>query len=185
LLVSKHFGGDATQLSLLEAVAGAGIVVGGLGLSVWGGFRRRIFTTMMGAVVLGLGFVVLGLTPGNLFWMALVSTFVVGLMIPMVDGPIMAILQGTVEPAMQGRVFTIMGSLLWLTSPFSLALAGPVSDRLGLQVWYVVAGVLCAAMGLSGFFIPAIVNIEENNNGHTVEGRQPVPAVVEAPTAGD
>jgi DHA3 family macrolide efflux protein-like MFS transporter len=185
LLVSKHFGGGATQLSLLEAVAGAGIVVGGLGLSVWGGFRRRIFTTMMGAVVLGLGFVVLGLTPGNLFWMALASTFVVGLMIPMVDGPIMAILQGTVEPSMQGRVFTIMGSLLWITSPFSLALAGPVSDRLGLQVWYVVAGVLCAAMGLSGFFIPAIVNIEENNNGRAVEGRQPVPAVVEVPTAGD
>jgi len=111
-----------------------------------------------------LSFVVLGLTPGGLFRMALASIFVVGLMIPLIDGPIMAILQGTVAPEIQGRVFTMMGSLLWMTSPFSLAVAGPVSDWLGLQVWYVTAGVMCVATGLAGFFVPAIVNIEENNN---------------------
>jgi DHA3 family macrolide efflux protein-like MFS transporter len=174
LLVSEHFNGGATQYSLLEVVAGVGIVMGGLVLSVWGGFRRKIFTTMMGVVVLGLSFVVLGLTPGSLFWMALASTFVVGLMIPLIDGPIMAILQGTVAPEVQGRVFTLMGSLLWITSPFSLAVAGPVSDWFGLQVWYITAGVLCGMMGLSGFFIPAIVNIEENANGIDAEA-EPLP----------
>lgn len=173
LLVSQHFQGDATQFSLLESVAGVGILAGGLVLSVWGGFRRRILTTMMGGIILGGGLVVLGLAPGDLFWMALAGIFVVGLMIPLVDGPIMAILQGTVEPAMQGRVFTIMGSLIWLTSPFSLALAGPVSDRLGLQVWFVAAGALCAVIGVSGFFVPAIANIEENNRGYAV-ARKPL-----------
>jgi DHA3 family macrolide efflux protein-like MFS transporter len=171
LLVSEHFSGGAAQLSLLESVAGVGIVVGGLVLSMWGGFRRKIYTTMMGMVVLGLGFVVLGLTPGGLFWMALASMFVVGLMIPLIDGPIMAILQGTVAPEIQGRVFTLMGSLLWITSPFSLAVAGPVTDWLGIQVWYVTAGVLCGVIGLVSFFVPAIVNIEQNHNGHTVIGR--------------
>jgi DHA3 family macrolide efflux protein-like MFS transporter len=165
LLVSEHFGGDAAQLGLLESIAGVGIVVGGLALSVWGGFRRKIYTSMLGMIVLGTGFFVLGVTPAGLFWMALVSIFVVGLMIPLVDGPIMAILQGTVAPEVQGRVFTLMGSLLWFTSPFSLAVAGPVSDWLGLQVWYVVAGLLSAAVGLAFFFVPAIANIEENANG--------------------
>ena len=174
LLVSEHFNGDAAQLSLLEAVSGMGIVLGGLILSIWGGFRRKIYTTMMGVVVLGLGFVVLGFTPGSLFWMALASIFAVGLMIPLIDGPIMAILQGTVTPEMQGRVFTLMGSLLWITSPFSLAVAGPVSDWLGLQVWYITAGVLCGVIGLAGFFIPAIVNIEENANGTGAEA-EPLP----------
>ena len=164
LLVSEHFNGDAAQLSLLEAVSGVGILLGGLILSVWGGFRRKIYTMMLGVVILGLGFVALGFTPGGLFWMALVSIFVIGLMIPLVDGPIMAILQGTVTPEMQGRVFTLMGSLLWITSPFSLAIAGPVSDRFGLQVWYLTAGTLCGVAGLGGFFVPAIVNIEENAN---------------------
>jgi len=169
LLVTGHFDGGAAQLSLLESVAGVGIVVGGLTLSVWGGFRRKIYTTMMGMIVLGVGFVALGLTPGGLFWMALASIFVVGLMIPLIDGPIMAILQGTVAPEMQGRVFTLMGSLLWITSPFSLAVAGPVTDWLGIQVWYVTAGVLCGVIGLVGFFIPVIVNIEQNHDGYVAE----------------
>jgi len=163
LLVSQHFHGGAAQLSLLESVAGVGIVLGGLVLSVWGGFRRKIYTTIVGMVGLGLSFVVLGFTPGGLFWVALASIFVVGLAIPLVDGPIMAILQGTVAPEIQGRVFTLMGSLTSITSPFSLAVAGPVSDWLGLQVWYLTAGVMCVATGLVGFFVPAIVNIEENN----------------------
>lgn len=183
LLVSAHFGGDAAQLSLLEAIGGVGIVLGGLVLSVWGGFRRRIYTTLMGGTVLGLGFIVLGLTPGSLFWVALGSIFIVGLMIPLIDGPIMAILQGTVEPAMQGRVFTIMGSLLLLTSPFSLAIAGPVSDWLGLQIWYLAAGVLCAGVALVGFFVPAIANIEENHKGYSPQEPTAAPAGAEGPLA--
>jgi DHA3 family macrolide efflux protein-like MFS transporter len=163
LLVSEHFDGGAAQLSLLEAVAGVGIVLGGLILSAWGGFRRKIHTTIFGMAVLGLSFLVLGLTPGELFWMALASVLVTGFTIPLIDGPIMALLQGAVAPEIQGRVFTMMGSLLSITSPFSLAVAGPVSDWLGLQVWYVTAGVLCVLMGIALFFVPAIVNIEENN----------------------
>ena len=134
---------------------------------------------------LGLGFAALGLTPRYLFWMALGSTFVVGLTIPLIDGPIMAILQGTVVPEMQGRVFTIIGSLLGLTSPFGLAVAGPVSDWLGLQVWYLAAGVLCGVIGLCGFFIPAIVDIEENHNGHAVQERGLAPSVVEIASTGN
>jgi hypothetical protein len=41
-------------------------------------------------------------------------------------------------------------------------------------VWYVTAGVLCGVMGLAGFFIPAIVNIEENASGTGVEA-EPLP----------
>ena len=177
LLVSEHFGGDAAQLSLLQSVAGVGIVAGGLLLSLWGGFRRKIYTVMMGMVILGLGYVVLGLTPGGLFPMALASVFVVGLMIPLIDGPIMAILQGTIAPEMQGRVFNLIGSLFWITSPFSLAVAGPVSDWLGIQAWYVAAGVLCGVTGLAGFFIPAIVNIEQNHTkGTTLKENPPAKA---------
>jgi DHA3 family macrolide efflux protein-like MFS transporter len=88
----------------------------------------------------------------------------------------MAILQGTVAPEVQGRVFTLFGSLLSITSPFGLAVAGPVSDWLGLQAWYIAAGVLCAAIGLASLFMPALVNIEQNRNGQTAQA-VPAPAV--------
>jgi len=156
----------------LEAVAGVGIILGGLLLSIWGGFKRQIITVMTAVIVFGLSFVVLGMAPAGMFGLALVSMFVVGLMLPMIDGPVMAILQGTVAPEMQGRVFTMMNSLLNLTGPISLVFAGPVSDRVGLQVWYVAAGVLCGVTGMLGFFIPAIINIEENNNGAAAVGAE-------------
>lgn len=165
LLVKEHFGGDAAQLGLLEAVLGGGIVVGGLALSVWGGFRKKIYTMLLGTAGFSVAFVVWGIVPGDMFWVALVSGACLGLTLPLVDGPLMAILQSTVAPEIQGRVFTLFGSLILLTSPLGLSLAGPISDWLGLQIWYLVAGVLAMLLTLLFLLSPAARNIEENANG--------------------
>ena len=165
LLVRSHFGGDAAQFGLLQALFGVGIVIGGVLLSVWGGFRRRIYTTMTGITLLGVCILGLGLTPGHLFSVALGTFFAAGFLIPMVDGPLMAIMQSTVAPEMQGRVFSLMGSLLLLTSPLSLAVAGPISDWLGLRVWYIAAGILASVMGIAGLLVPAVAHIEEGVDG--------------------
>ncbi|MCP4541169.1 MAG: MFS transporter [Chloroflexi bacterium] len=164
LLVSEHFRGTAAQLSMIEVAVGIGFVIGGLLLSTWGGFKRRIHTIALGWVVGGLSLAALGLAPAAMFWIALVSVFVFGLAAPLVDGPFVAVLQASVAPEMQGRVLTLVSSLLNLTSPISLMIAGPVSDRLGLQMWYVVGGLLTAVAGLVSLMIPVIANIEQNNN---------------------
>jgi DHA3 family macrolide efflux protein-like MFS transporter len=182
LMVKDHFGGNAAQLSLLDAVVGSGFVAGGLILSVWGGFRRKMYTMVLGILAFSASFVVWGMIPGNMFWAAVVSGALIGLTIPLIDGPLMAILQSTVAPEIQGRVFTLFGSLIGITSPLGLSLAGPISDWLGLQVWYVVAGVL-GLVGASIFvLVPAARNIEENANGRekgagqVMEQAEPVPA---------
>lgn len=170
LLVKDHFGGGAAQLSLLEAVIGGGTIAGGLILSAWGGFRKKVYTMALGVSGFALAFVVWGLIPGSLFSVAVVAGAMMGLMVPLIDGPLMAILQGTVAPEMQGRVFTLFGSLIWITSPLGLAMAGPISDWLGLQVWYVAGGVLSLAAGAAFLLIPAARNIEQNANGRVPTG---------------
>jgi DHA3 family macrolide efflux protein-like MFS transporter len=40
--------------------------------------------------------------------------------------------------------------------------AGPVADAIGVQVWYLVGGIVCFALGVAGFFIPALANIERD-----------------------
>jgi DHA3 family macrolide efflux protein-like MFS transporter len=145
-------------------------------LSIWGGFRRRIYTLLGGLVVLALGFLAMGLTPPTAFALALTAAGVIGLAVPLVDGPLVAIMQAGVAPEMQGRVFMLMGSLVSLTSPVGLAIAGPVSDLIGLQVWFLTAGLLCAAIGLAGFFIPVIVNVEEGDRGQIGETPLAAPA---------
>ncbi len=163
LLVSDYFGGNAMQLGLLEAISGVGMLLGGLLLSVWGGFRRRIYTSLGGIIAMGASLLLLGLTPAGLFGLALASVFLVGLTVTMVDGPIMAILQTTVAPDMQGRVFSVIGSLVTVTSPLGLVIAGPATDLIGLKTWYLVAGVICILMGSLLFFVPDVTRIEERS----------------------
>jgi DHA3 family macrolide efflux protein-like MFS transporter len=167
LLVSEHFGGGAAQYSLLESVSDVGIVAGRLILSAWGGFDRKILTNLIVFVGVGISMAVVGFTPASMFWLAVGAFFFVGFLLPMVDGPIMAIMQSAVKPEFQGRVFMLVGSLLSLSSSLGLALAGPLSDRLGLQIWFVTVGVLTSAVGIAGLMIPAIMQIEENTNGAT------------------
>jgi len=49
-----------------------------------------------------------------------------------------------------------------LMMPLSLLIAGPVSDWLGVRVWYVFGGAVCILTTVAALFIPAIVNIEQN-----------------------
>jgi len=162
ILVTKHFGGAAIHLAALSSAFGIGIIAGGMALGVWGGFRRRMHTSLTGLIGLGLGFLLLGITPATMFWMALASTVLAAVMSSMTNGPLMAVIQTTVVPAMQGRVFTLMVSMATAISPLGLAVAGPIADRLGVQIWYIVGGAVCTGMGILAFFVPAILNMEDH-----------------------
>ena len=177
LLVSEHFHGQALQLGWMNSAWGIGIVLGGLILGVWGGFRRRMFTSLAGVAGMGLGFTLIGLAPGWTFVLALGATFFAGLMNPIANGPIHAMLQTLVAPEMQGRVFTLIGSATQAAAPLGLAVAGPLADIVGVKVWFVLGGVACLLIGVGGFFLPPIVHLED---GH----RAPAEATEAAATGG-
>ncbi|MCX7844217.1 MAG: MFS transporter [Candidatus Bipolaricaulota bacterium] len=161
LLVTKHFGKGALELGWLESAFGFGVIAGGLLLSAWGGFKRRIYTALLGMAGMGVGVVALGMAPAHRFPLALGAMAWVGLMNPITNGPLMAILQATVAPEIQGRVFSVISSLAEGASPVGLALAGPVADLFGVQVWFLLGGSGLLLMGLGGFFVPSLVRIEE------------------------
>ncbi len=161
LYVSRQFGGGAMQLGWMQAAQGAGLIAGGLLLSAWGGFRRRIHTALTGLILQGLATVVVGLAPAGAFWLAVVGWGIGGFMNVFFNGPLFAFLQATVRPEMQGRVFTVQQSLAWIAWPLSLAVAGPVTDLVGLRAWYVGGGLVAVLAGLVALSLPAIVNLEQ------------------------
>jgi DHA3 family macrolide efflux protein-like MFS transporter len=180
LLVTDHFGGGAIQLGILESTAGVGIVVGGLALGAWGGFKKRIITVHVGLIGLGIGLVVMGAAPAALFAVGLAGAFVVGAMISLIDGPIMAILQATIEPELQGRVMMLFGSLISSTVPLGLLIAGPVADLIGIRAWFIATGVLTTVMAVGGFFVPAMMGIEDGRSPKSIvperaETTEPLP----------
>jgi DHA3 family macrolide efflux protein-like MFS transporter len=169
LYINQHFGATAAQYSLTEACAGAGIIVGGLIIGVWGGFKKKIVTMLGGLLGMGVSLFALGLLSPNMFIMTTVLAFLVGAMIPLFDGPYLGILQAKVAPEMQGRFFAILSSIITLTSPISLSIAGPLSDRFGLQYWYIFAGVVCFGAAIVAFSSPLILNFENGPEEEKLE----------------
>jgi DHA3 family macrolide efflux protein-like MFS transporter len=137
-------------------------VVGGLILSAWGGFRRRVITSLSGWLLWGAVMSLIGFMPGWAFWLAVSLMFVAGFCNPIVNGPLFAVIQAVVAPDMQGRVLTLMVSVAASMTPLGLLIAGPTADLFGVRSWYVVGGVITALLGAGAFFIPAIMNIEED-----------------------
>jgi DHA3 family macrolide efflux protein-like MFS transporter len=163
LVVTKVFSGGAAELGWVESVFGAGVIVGGVLLSIWGGFKRRILTSFSGIIGIGLGIVIVGLVPVNMFYLLLAANFLVGFMQVFANGPLMAIMQSTVIPDMQGRVFSLLGAGATAMMPISLLIAGPISDQFGIRFWYVFGGTVCILMTVAALFVPAIMNIENNH----------------------
>ncbi len=165
ILVTKHFNGQAFQLAWIESAMGAGIILGGLLLSVWGGFKRRILTTLVGLVGMGLGCLAMGLLPSNAFLMAVGLMFWLGATNSITNGPLMAAVQAVVAPEMQGRIFTLISAFAGAMTPLGLIIAGPVADRYGVQTWFLLGGIMTLLMAVGSLMLPAVMNFEKGRNG--------------------
>jgi DHA3 family macrolide efflux protein-like MFS transporter len=172
LVVKTRFLGGAIELGWIESAFGVGAILGGLLLGVWGGFRNGIHTIAASILGIGLGSMVIGVLPASGYGMALLAVGFVGFMLPFANGTLGAIMRAAVDPAMQGRVFSTLGSISSGMVPIGYALAGPLSDRFGLLVWFVVTGVVFLVIAVSMATLPALRGL-----GERVEAPEPDHAV--------
>ncbi len=114
-------------LGAIVSLVSVGVLAGGLGMSFWGGPRRRmagiaIFAAAQGAFLVAGG-----------IWPRAVPVAVAGFLF-MACSPIIASLSATiwqskVPAAIQGKVFSVRSLLATSSSPVAFALAGPLADR--------------------------------------------------------
>lgn len=186
LLVKNHFQGQAINLATLESALGFGMLGGGLLLGVWGGFKRKIKTSMLGLCIMGLSMIALGAAPGKLFIIAVIANFFIGSALALANGPLHAIIQSVVDPDKQGRVITLIGSVATAMTPIGLGLAGPIADLLGVQTWFIAGGIITLAMAACGVLIPAIYHLEDNHHKATADsGRMTTEPLVAAASGDD
>lgn len=163
LLVTRHFGQGPLQLGFMDTAWGVGMIAGGLLLSLWGGFKRKIVTTLTGIIGIGAGVIFVGLAPAGWFGMALAGMCIVGVTNPIANGPLMAIVQSIVKPEMQGRVMALITTFATAITPISLMVAGPISDTIGIRTWFWMSGIITLLMGFGGFFSRAVMSVEDNH----------------------
>jgi len=190
-MILARTGSNAILLASVESIGAAGGLVGGIIISAWGGFKRRIHGVLLGwslsgiftAFIVGLGrpeptWAGLPVWAGGLFLVFFVSS--------LLNGSNQGIWQAKVPPDMQGRVFATRRLIAWCVMPLAAFLSGPLADRVmepamqgggafaqifshvvgtgpgaGMSLIFVFAGICDALTALSGYLFPAIRNVED------------------------
>lgn len=156
LQVTRTFGDQIWRLTAIEITFSAGMILGGIGMAVWGGFQNRIHTMAIATLFLGAGTFGLGLVPW--FWVYLILMTFVGVAMPIYNTPATVLLQEKVEEAFLGRVFGVMTMIGSTMMPFGMLVFGPLSDRIAIEWMLMVTGALM--MGESYFFLRSKTLIE-------------------------
>jgi MFS transporter, DHA3 family, macrolide efflux protein len=160
LLVKQHFAGGVNEVALMEGLAGIGMIAGGVLISVNPLFKKRI-VTVLASFIISCGTVALtALAPSNALWLATIWWTLSGITFSTGNAPMMAILQTTVPNHIQGRVLSLMNTVMGLAGPIGLAIAGPLGDAIGVRGVFIIGGTLSAIVCALGFFSSNLMNIE-------------------------
>ena len=190
-MVLTRSGGDSLIFGSVQSAGAIAAVVGGVAMSAWGGFRRRVHGVLLGWIISGIGFSIIGFDGGLPMW--ILGIAITSAIIPLVNGSNQAIWQSKVAPDIQGRVFASRRLIAWLTNPISPLIGGALADYVlepaalagtGLPAtfsWLVGTGpgsgmalliVLCglggALVGLAGYFVQYIRDAETILPDHDV-----------------
>jgi MFS transporter, DHA3 family, macrolide efflux protein len=114
-------------LGLVNTTMGAGMLVGSLIMSAWGGPKKRIKGILLFAAVASVGLGFAGLQPTALTIAA--GMFLLLLSVPFASGMSQALFQSKIEPGVQGRVFAVRTMISRSLMPLAFLLAGPLADR--------------------------------------------------------
>lgn len=164
LLVKNEFAGGAMEIASMQSSWAVGFLVGGVLLSVWGGFHRKILTANLAMFGTAVGFVMVGLAHNLAFEMALAGIFIAGMMNVLLNGPAFALLQTVVADDMQGRVLSLVISLANAMTPIGLLIAGPVAERTGVSTMFIFASLMFVVSGVFTVINADIQNLEETGN---------------------
>lgn len=160
LMSMGYFGGTTTHAAIAETAFSAGMLVGGLVLGAWGGFKRRILTLGLSVILMGAGFAASGLLPTWGFVGFAVLCVVMGFAAPF-HGVQTAIFQERIAPECLGRVFSLSMSMMSLAMPVGLMLAGAFAEVIGVHNWFLISGLLVIAIALLMLSMPAIRSLDD------------------------
>ena len=161
LLITTYFKGGAIELALVQSANGLGMILGGITLGIWGGFKSKSRTAFT-AILIG-SFWLIGFSqiPADMFWLGVFFIFVFGFMNAIGNSSFFSVLQTVVPFEIQGRVFTLVMATSGAIAPIGLAIGGPVAELVGIRFWFVIAGINIFIGSLLGLIIPGIKNLEK------------------------
>lgn len=163
LLVKEHFGGGAPHVAFIDAMAGAGMLIGAVVVALFAP-RQQVTWILWGFATSCFALALTGLMPADRFNIAAVCWLISGMSFILGDAPMTALLQGTIPNHLQGRGLSLLNMVMGLAAPLGLALTTPLGELIGVRWLFVVTGVLGGLICLMGFFSSAVRRLEEGTH---------------------
>jgi MFS transporter, DHA3 family, macrolide efflux protein len=184
-MILASSGGQSAVLGSVQSIGAIGGLLGGIALTAWGGPKRKINGVLIGWIVSGIGLFLLGLGRSLPFWLG--ANLLLVFVLPILNGSNQAIWQAKTAPEVQGRVFSVRRLVAQITAPLSMAVAGPLADKLfepamtnpdswlrrvmgpifgttagsGMSIVIAISGILVVGVGVGAYQNRLIVNVEE------------------------
>jgi MFS family permease len=181
-----------------QTIGAIGMVIGGVAVGAWGGFKRRIHGVLLGWAISFVGILITGLGRPEPPWMMAiwaVGIFVGAMVVTLINGSNQAIWMAKVAPDVQGRVFSARRLIAWVANPLAALVAGPLADYgmepvmaaggsgvdlfgwlvgsgpgAGMSLLFILTAVVGLGISLGSYLIPMIRDVEEILPDHDATG---------------
>jgi DHA3 family macrolide efflux protein-like MFS transporter len=153
LFIARNFGTEVWKLTVAEVTFSVGTAIGGALLALFANKVNRIgmmigMSIFFGVLTVGMGF------STNLFVFCILF-FVIGLAVPSFYTSAMTMLQETVEPERQGRVFGFVGIVIALAMPVGMAVLGPLADIIPIEQLFIACGIIMVVVASAAVLLPS------------------------------
>lgn len=171
LMTSDYFQGTACEASSVELLYSAGMMSGTFVINRFGNKLQynAICVAFIGLFGLGSTTLISGFLPKSdeAFWIFAFMCFGMGISAVFYNIPYIAYIQETIPSIYHGRAFSLLNSIISLTMPLGLLVAGPLSEIKGIQFWFSFSGIMIVSITLIAVCVLAkkhLHTIVRNNN---------------------
>lgn len=153
LMLVRNFGTEVWKLTMLEISFGVGMVLGGALMAILASKLDRLNTIIITSALFGVLAIVMGFTTNLILFFSLF--FLIGLIVPAFSTSAMTLLQETVEPERQGRVFGFVGIVMAVAMPLGMAILGPLADVVSVEIILIATGALTVVIAAVAVLLPS------------------------------
>jgi MFS family permease len=182
-MILARSGNNTAIFASVHTATAIGGTIGGILISIWGGFKRRIHGVLLGTILTFTSAIAFGMSNTPSLW--LITTFFAALFWPIIGSSENAIWMDKIPSDIQGRVFAARFLMTQLPLPIALGITGILADRLfepammsggslapflgdlfgtglgsGMAVQYTFFAFFGVILGLSGYAFHQLRNIE-------------------------
>ncbi|MFX0061542.1 MAG: MFS transporter [Candidatus Hermodarchaeota archaeon] len=161
LILDFHFG-NAQILAFLFVVIQVGGTTGGILMSIWKGFTKKVYGVICGLTLMNLGVLIIITASSGLWLQISIGLFLVGFGLPIANASSTTIWQTITPPELMGRVFSARRTIAQITAPFGILIAGAIAELLGMIPTFIIFGMLNIVVILFLWFKTNLSQVESS-----------------------